>query len=79
MEEREKWVQGVVKGLWDEMASGKGQPVLEPPRVEQPCKVESPFGPSNGDWREEIAALHRTLDLVDERVRDIREKLSSLN
>jgi hypothetical protein len=70
MEEREQWVQGVVKGLWEEMNAGKmGYPV-------------GTLGPGNtggGDLRDEIAGIQKTLDLVEARVQSIRETLALLD
>ncbi|KIJ66525.1 hypothetical protein HYDPIDRAFT_86731 [Hydnomerulius pinastri MD-312] len=69
-EEREKWVQGVVTGLWEEMAAGRartGAPTL--PVSSEPI----------GDWQTEVASIGKTLDAVEERVRAIRESLNGLN
>lgn len=78
MEERERWVQGVVGALWDEMAStkpgaGLGAPVAIPR-----------LGKTYGDTQEptsladEVTALHRTLDEVESRVQAIRGALESV-
>ncbi|KAG1742787.1 uncharacterized protein EDB91DRAFT_1128118 [Suillus paluster] len=70
-EEREKWVQEVVTGLWEEMAVGRarggggGGSVLS--------------GAVGGDWRSEVDAITTTLNSVEERVRLIRESLEALN
>jgi hypothetical protein len=63
-EEREKLVQGVVAGLWEEIASVRGQPapVAVPPRT-------------NG-WTEEVAALNDALNAIQERVNGMRESLA---
>ncbi|KAI0275175.1 hypothetical protein BC834DRAFT_840078 [Gloeopeniophorella convolvens] len=80
-EEREKWVQGIVTALWDELAAGRAPPgqgagmgvgagaaLPQPPA---PRAVES--------WREEVAELARVLDTVEERVRGIRQNLVELD
>ncbi|KAI5885357.1 uncharacterized protein SCHCODRAFT_01109787 [Schizophyllum commune H4-8] len=77
MEERERWVQGVVGALWDEMAStraGIGAPPVILPRA---GKARSPDEPVSVE--DEVSALHRTLDEVESRVRAIRGQLDSLD
>jgi len=69
-EEREKWVQDVVTGLWEEMAAGRatargGAAVLS--------------GPVSSDWKTEVDSISATLDSVEERVRLIRESLVALD
>jgi hypothetical protein len=85
MAEKEKWVQGIVKGLWDEMAAGKGpappgiMPVHAYIDVAEHSPPSLPALPSSGSLREEITELRKTLDLVEERVNKIRERLSDLD
>jgi len=67
-EEREKWVQDVVTGLWEEMVAG---------RARGGASVAS--GPVSSDWRSEVDAISATLNSVEERVRLIRESLDTLN
>ncbi|KAH7922680.1 hypothetical protein BV22DRAFT_1016867 [Leucogyrophana mollusca] len=69
-EEREKWVQGVVTGLWEEMASG---------RARAGGVSSFPTGPVGEDWRTEVENIGKTLDAVEERVRHIRESLNALD
>ncbi|KAL1731706.1 hypothetical protein EV714DRAFT_271504 [Schizophyllum commune] len=76
MEERERWVQGVVGALWDEMAStraGLGAPPVILPRAGKPRSPDEPVS-----VEDEVSALHRTLDEVESRVRAIRGQLDSL-
>ncbi|KAH7911600.1 hypothetical protein BJ138DRAFT_1150266 [Hygrophoropsis aurantiaca] len=70
IEEREKWVQGVVTGLWEEMASG---------RVRAGASSALPTGFVAEDWRSEIESIGKTLDAVEERVQRIRETLNALD
>lgn len=91
-EEREKWVQDVVSGLWEEMAVG---------RVRGSVGSSGVFGVGGGsvssgggavggggsvhlsqvggDWRSEVDAITSTLNAVEERVRLLRESLDTLN
>ena len=67
-EEREKWVQGIVTALWDELNTNKvaagGLPVTRS---------------SSGDVKEEIAELSMVLDRVEERIQSIRKSLQDLD
>lgn len=65
LEEREAWVQGIVTGLWEELAAGNTRPVV-------------PLPPSD-NWQQELANLNKTLDSVEERLRLIRKSLNTLN
>lgn len=71
IEEREKWVQGVVTALWDELngrkAAGDDGTVLTP--------VITP----SSDWKVEIEEISKTLDAVEERVRNLRASLRDLD
>ena len=82
-EEREKWVQGIVTALWDELSAGKGVPGSQPGVVVVPGTADSSSSsglpPPNVNWREEMDVLSKTLDQVEERVRRVRESLNSLD
>ncbi|TFK89835.1 hypothetical protein K466DRAFT_574562 [Polyporus arcularius HHB13444] len=72
MEEREKWVQGIVTGLWEEMlatrgALGGGAVPPMPPRA------------AGGDLREEVGAIVAQLDIIEQRIADIRGSLNQLD
>lgn len=68
-EERERWVQGVVTALRDELGVAKGAMA----GAEQLLPL-----PSAGTWREEVGQLQKTLDAVESRVQTIRESLKSV-
>ncbi|KAG5653914.1 hypothetical protein H0H81_009506 [Sphagnurus paluster] len=70
-EEREKWVQGVVTALWEELAAAKAHQVA--PQVLPPG-----MPPVAANWREEVSQLLRTMDLVEERIRTLRTGLKSM-
>jgi hypothetical protein len=88
VDERERWVQGVVTALWEELAA-KGVPgsahvagggvagVGESSAV--PAGESSLPPPQSPNWREEVAELAKTLDAVEERVQLIRNNLNSLD
>ena len=67
-EEREKWVQGVVTALWDELTATKaatgGWPTLHA---------------DSGDIKEEIGQISAVLDRVEERVQTLRKSLHELD
>jgi hypothetical protein len=67
-EEREKWVQGVVNALWDELTATKaaagGLPAIRS---------------SSGDIKEEVAELNNVLDRVEERVQSLKRSLQELD
>ncbi|KAG2141006.1 hypothetical protein DEU56DRAFT_279552 [Suillus clintonianus] len=80
-EEREKWVQDVVTGLWEEMSVGRAR---GPSGGVFGAGVGGGgggggSGPVGGDWRSEVDAITTTLNAVEERVRLIRESLDTLN
>src|ERR1700722_10054358 len=84
LDEREKWVHDVVKGLWEEMAGKVPPPPTELPIPfsTQPVTLlpgRSEPVPVDVGLREEISGMQQTLDVVEERVRCIRESLASLN
>jgi len=68
VEERERWVQGVVASLWEEMAAGRG-PVYE----------GAPAVQANKDWRDDVGEINKALDAVEERVRRLRKGLQELD
>jgi hypothetical protein len=85
MEEREKWVKGIVTALWEELAAGRQPgaqvqqqqpPPLPPPQAQQalPSNVRLPES-----WREEVTQLSGALDAVEDRVRLIRQSLAELD
>ena len=83
-EEREKWVQGIVTALWQELEAGRqpaggaggpqqasedsAPPLIVPPAVQLP-----------ENWHEEVAQLKLALDTVEERVRAVRQSLAELD
>jgi hypothetical protein len=77
MEEREKWVQGIVTALWEELAAGR-QPGAALPPPQQPVPV--PVGVKLPEsWKEEVAELLGALNAVEERVQLIRGSLAELD
>ena len=87
-EEREKWVQGVVTALWDELTTGRGPGGGPPPGVlpggpnppvvggSLPPFIRPPGGAAN--WREEVTEINRALDMVEERVSGLKESMKDL-
>ncbi|KAF7978032.1 hypothetical protein HWV62_1915 [Athelia sp. TMB] len=69
--EKEKWVQGIVTALWDELAVGKAGA----PGISQ--GTSEPLTGAN--WRDEFANINRTLNEVEDRIRRIRETLDALD
>lgn len=68
-EEREKWVQGVVTALRDELG------VTKVNQVPQTLPLGVP--PASVNQGDEVAQLLRTLDVVEDRVRSLRTRLKS--
>ncbi|TFK56894.1 hypothetical protein OE88DRAFT_1650390 [Heliocybe sulcata] len=66
-EEREKWVQGVVSALAEELA-GRSAATDAPPIIR----------PSE-DWRGEVSEINKVLDALDIRVQGLRESLRDLD
>jgi hypothetical protein len=66
-EEREKWVQGIVTALWDELTATKaangGWPVMR----------------TQGGIQEEVLELQTVLDKIEERVHSLRKSLQELD
>jgi hypothetical protein len=63
--EKEKLVEGIVTALWEELKAGSSP--LPPPPSTSPV----------GNWQEEFANINKTLDAVEDRIRLIREAMSS--
>ncbi len=65
-EEREKWVQGIVTALWEELTtkSPNGWP---------------PVQAQGGDIKQEVAELNVVLDKIEERVQSLRKSLQELD
>lgn len=68
-EEREKWVQGVVTALWDELTATKAVAGGWPAIRSEPV----------GDVKAEVAELNSILDRVEERVQTLRKSLQDLD
>lgn len=81
-EEREKWVQGVVSGLWDELAVSRvalaaaGGPT-QAPVVPLPPLTTAAVGTENR--KEEIGELNNALDAIEARVKTLRESIKDLD
>ncbi|KAG5641634.1 hypothetical protein DXG03_004557 [Asterophora parasitica] len=69
-EEREKWVQGVVTALWDELGAAKAK--------ETPKALPDGLPPVAASWREEVTQLLKTLDQVEDRIRTVRGNLKAV-
>ncbi|KAI0830878.1 hypothetical protein BC628DRAFT_1408240 [Trametes gibbosa] len=72
-EEREKWVQGVVTALWEELLTTRGNLGIVGPAGGPPLMRSA-----NPDWREELGQITGQLDVIEHRVREIREGLNQL-
>lgn len=72
-EEREKWVQGVVTTLWEELTTTKQSGLSGQDRS------IAAGGGDIGDVKGEVTALNNVLDQVEERVRSIRASLLELD
>ncbi|KAI0701268.1 GRAM domain-containing protein [Cerioporus squamosus] len=80
MAEREKWVQGIVTGLWEEMLATRG--VLGGGGSTGTTGALPPMPPraaGGGDLREEVGAIVAQLDLIEQRIADIRGSLKQLD
>lgn len=82
VEEREKWIHGVVTALWDELASGKGPGTVPGTSSDN---SSAPSIPKDNDerapaqnWRREITSLFKTLDDAETRIRSLRKELEQL-
>jgi len=68
-EEKERWMQGVIAGVWDELTAERARNGVSVPLASTPV----------GDVPAEVANLGRALDAVEQRVRMIRESLEGLS
>ena len=81
MEEREKWVQGIVTALWEEMlatrgavngaGAGAGAGIGPVPSLTPRA--------AGGDLKEEVGAIVAQLDHIEQRIADIRDSLKQLD
>lgn len=83
-EEREKWVQGIVTALWEELAAGRQPGALPPPSSPLPQQQQQQQSvPMNvhlpESWRKEVAELTDALNAVEERAQLIRRSLADLD
>ncbi|KAI0281257.1 GRAM domain-containing protein [Russula aff. rugulosa BPL654] len=82
-EEREKWVQGIVTALWEELAAGRQPGTSLPSSPQQQQQQQHQSVPVNvqlpESWREEVAEIMGALDAVEERVQLIRRSLADLD
>ena len=83
VDEREKWVQGIVTALWEELAAGR-QPGALPPPQQQQQQPQQPVSVPVGvqlpeSLREEVKELMGALNAVEERVQLIRQSLADLD
>ncbi|KXN85745.1 hypothetical protein AN958_10928 [Leucoagaricus sp. SymC.cos] len=79
MEEREKWVQGVVTVLWDELA--KQQPTggsNELPKEGFSWVFGSANPASPVVWKKEVGEMQDVLDQLEQRVRVMKESLKGI-
>ncbi|KAG9222112.1 hypothetical protein CCMSSC00406_0009563 [Pleurotus cornucopiae] len=81
--EREKWVQGVVTALWEELAAGKGPVGVVAPRDPLPAQTLPPLvmpqaGAGATSYGEEIKTIERALDAVEERLQMLRHSLQTV-
>lgn len=75
VEEKEKWIQGIVATLWDELATVKG---VSPEAIGIP-KESIGLAPVQNDVRAEVAALHDALNAVEGRIKNLRQDLSQVD
>lgn len=70
-EEKERWLQGVIAGVWEELATERARAGagLAVPLASAPV----------GDVQAEMANIGKVLDAVEQRVRTIRESLEGLS
>ncbi|TCD64740.1 hypothetical protein EIP91_003662 [Steccherinum ochraceum] len=83
-EEREKWVQGVVTGLWDELAASRaviaaGGGPTQAPVVPLPQQPSATGVPAAWNWKEEVGELNNALDAIEARVKTLRESVKDLD
>lgn len=70
-DEKERWLQGVIAGVWEELATERA-------RVGGGLSVPLASAPV-GNVQAEVANIGKVLDAVEQRVRTIRESLEGLN
>lgn len=76
IEEQKKWVHSIVAALWEERQTGRHYPG----GTQLPDAIPSSATPaSSGDFNLELAELNRELDIVEERIRNIRQSLNNLD
>lgn len=70
-EEKERWLQGVIAGVWEELAAERARAAagVSIPPASMPA----------GDIQTEMANIGKVLDTVEQRVRTIRESLEGLS
>jgi len=91
MEDREKWVQGVVTSVWDEMskqhqlsisgnlAENGGLGINKESSKEGFSWVPSSVGsPGPLVWKKEVGDLQDVLDRMEERVKDLKKSLKEV-
>jgi len=92
MEDREKWVQGVVTSVWDEMSKqhqssisgnlagighlGMNKEASKEAFLWVPSSGGSPPGPLA--WKKEVGDLQDVLDQMEERVRELKKSLKEV-
>ncbi|CDO76479.1 hypothetical protein BN946_scf184615.g5 [Trametes cinnabarina] len=86
IEEREKWVQGVVTALWEELLASRGNGVGAGPGLGlglggagagfSAASSAPSIRPTSDDWREELGHVSAQLDVLEQRIRDIRENVN---
>ncbi|KAF9443274.1 hypothetical protein P691DRAFT_809200 [Macrolepiota fuliginosa MF-IS2] len=69
MEDREKWVQGVVTALWDELGRHPKDGVIWSPGAAPASPVA---------WKKEVGEMQSVLDQLEERVRLMKESLKEV-
>lgn len=88
LEEREQWVQGVVTGIWEEMAAGRiptsavpDTPAYPPHLFEPPSSQEDAgsTGAGSRDLKTEVGELTKALDAIEERMKSIRKSLVNVD
>ncbi|KAH8094693.1 hypothetical protein BXZ70DRAFT_947114 [Cristinia sonorae] len=81
-EEREKWVQNVMSGLWEELAASKAaaSAAANSASAILPLPTALPTGtPGTPGWQEEIQELNSALDAIDARVSGLRDRIKDLD
>lgn len=77
---REKWVQDVVGGLWDELTASRAAMAAAGGPTQAPVVPLSwPSASDPASWKEEVTQLHDALDAVEARVKALRESMKDLD